>query len=225
MTPVRRIAIALAVLIVVLLVGSQLLLPGLAERRVRDDLRSAGQVRDVEVRAFPALKLLVGRADRVDVRIGESRAGTGRLSDLIADAEGVETLDARIEVLRLGALVLRDVRLDKEGDRLDGRATLTREALQAAVPAGLGFRPVAAGDGQLLFEATAGLLGVQARIRARLAAQDGALVIAPEGIPFGGLATLTVFRDPRIAMTSVGATEGPGGYALTTQGRLREPAG
>lgn len=221
MTPVRRIAIAAAGVIVVVLAGSQLLLPGLAERRVRDDLRSAGQVKDVQVRAFPALKLLAGRADRVDVRIGESRAGTGRLSDLIADAEGVGELDARIEVLRLGALVLRDVRLEKEGDRLDGRATLTRDALRAALPAGLGFKPVAAGEGQLLFEATAGLFGVQARIRARLSAQNGALVIAPEGIPFGGLATLTVFSDPRIVMTSVGATEGPEGYALTTQGRLK----
>jgi len=207
--------------VLVLLAASQLVLPGLAERRIADDLRATGPVQDVEVRAFPALKLLAGNADRVEIRLGETRAGTGRISDLVADADGVAELDARIASLRLGSLLLRDVSLTKRGDRLDARAALTREALQAALPPGVGFRPVSAGDGQLLFEATAGLFGVRATVRARLSAQRGALVIAPEGL-LSGIATLTVFRDPRIAVTGVGATELPDGYALTVQGRLAD---
>lgn len=207
-------------MILALLAGSQLLLPGLAERRIADELRATGRVERVSVKAFPALKLLARRADRVEVTLGEARARTGRLSDLIAEADGVEELDARVGVLRLGPLLLREARLVKRGDALDGTARLSRADLQAALPAQVGFRPLPTDGGDLLFEATAGLFGLQATVRARLSARDGALIIAPEGLPFGGLATLTVFRDPRIAVTGVGATETGDGYALTARGRL-----
>lgn len=217
---IARLALIAVVVVLALLAGAQLWLPVLAERRIADELRGTGDVERVGVRAFPALKLLAGRADRVEIRLGEARSAPGRLSELLTDASGAEELAARIDRLRLGALVLRDVRLDKRGEALDAAATLTRADLRSAVPAQVGLRPVQAGDGDLLFEVTAGLFGIQATVRARLSARDGALVIAPEGLPLGGLATLTVFRDPRVAVTGVGATETGDGYALTARGRL-----
>lgn len=217
---IARLALIAVVVLVVLLAGTQLLLPRLAERRIAAELRATGEVERVDVRAFPALELLARRADRVEIRLGDARATTGRVSDLIAEASGVEELDARVGVLRLGRLVLRDVRLDKRGAALLGAATLTDADLRSALPAQVGFRPVEADGDELLFEATAGLFGIRATVRARLSARDGALVIAPEGLPFGGLATLTVFRDPRIAVTGVGATEIGDGYALTARGRV-----
>jgi hypothetical protein len=51
-------------------------------------------------------------------------------------------------------------------------------------------------------------------------ASEGAITVAPENIPFGALATFTVFEDPRVRVTSVGATTRPGGYGLTAAGRL-----
>ena len=61
--------------------------------------------------------------------------------------------------------------------------------------------------------------------RARLTARDGALVVAPEGL-LGGLGSLTLFRDSRVQITSVGARPGPNGFTLTATGRLvgRQPA-
>ena len=217
----RRIALALLGLVLLVLLGAQLLLPGLAERRLREELAARGDVRSVDVRALPALTLLAGRADRVDVRFGAMRAGPADLGALIERTTGAERVDARADTLQAGGFSLRDVVLLKRGDALEGRAVLSDAALGAALPPGVGFTPVPSADGQLVLEATAGLLGVQTTVRARLSAQGGALVVAPDGL-LGGLATLTVFRDPRVAVTGVGAQRTADGYALTATGR---PAG
>lgn len=215
-----RVAAPILLVLVLVLAGSQVVLPRLAERRLKGDLADIGEVREVRVSAFPALKLLAERADRVEVVLGPTQAGTGDIGDLVDRARDTDELDARVASMRLGRLALRDLRLRKRGDALEGEAGLTLDALRAAVPPGIGFKPVDEGDGQLVLEATAGLLGINAKVRARLSARDGALVVAPEGIPFGGLATLTVFSDPRIAVTEVGARRTADGYALTARGRL-----
>ena len=213
----RLLLIAVAAIAVVLVVA-QIALPRIAEHRLKGELRSSGEVQRVSVRALPALKLLAEHADRVEVRLGAITAGPNRLGELIDRTRGAEQLEARATSLQVGRFALRDLRLVKNGGALTGQAVLSDAALRAALPPAVGFRPVASGDGQLVLEATAGVLGVRARIRARLSALDGALVVAPEGIPFGGLATLTVFRDPRVVVTGVGARRTPDGYALTATG-------
>jgi len=215
---VRRIALAGAGLLVVLLVAAQLVLPGVAERQLNEDLRALGEVRSVAVEAFPAVKLLAQRADRVEVRLGAGRAGRSRIGELIERTKGTDELDARVESLQVGGFALRDLRLTKDGDQLTGEAALSDAALRAALPAGLSFRPLDSGDGDLVLEVTAGLLGLQATVPARLSAQGGALIVAPEGIPFGGLATLTVFRDPRVRVTGVAARRTGDGYVVTATG-------
>jgi hypothetical protein len=55
--------------------------------------------------------------------------------------------------------------------------------------------------------------------RARLTAQDGALVVAPEGL-LGSLGALTLFRDSRVQVTEVGSRSGPDGFTLTAAGRV-----
>jgi hypothetical protein len=218
---VLGIALVVAVLLVVAIAAAQFVLPRIAEQRLAGHLRSAGEVQRVTVRARPALKLLADRADRVEVRMGDAHAGGGDLGDMLVLTEGTDELDARVETVRLGPLVLTDLRMAKRGAELAGRAEMTESAISAALPPTTGLRPVASGGGELVLSASAGLLGVGASIRARLFARDGALVIAPE-IPFGRLASLTVFRDPRIEVTGVGAQETPQGYALTATARLSD---
>lgn len=213
---VRRLALIAPAVLLLALVASQFALPPLAERDLRSELAATGDVREVEVRAFPALTLLADRADEVRVRIGAARSGTGELGDLLDSTRRTDRLDARADSLALGPLALRDLRLTKSGKRLQGRARLAG----AALPDALGFRPVPSEDGQLVLEGTGGLLG---GVRARLSARDGALVVAPDGL-LGGLASLTVFSDPRIEMTSVGARQGADGYTITASGRLRDSA-
>ena len=216
----RLLAAGIAVFSVALLAAAQLALPELAERRLRGDLEPSGQVRRVDVSAFPALSLLAGRADRVEVELGEVRAGQGELADMLARTAYTGELAARAAVLRVGPFIARDARLDKQGRRLRGRVSVTEAELAAALPVEVGLRPVASDGGELVLEATAGVLGRQITVRARLSAREGALVIAPEGL-LGGFATLTVFSDPRVRVRSVGAETSPAGFTLTAEGVVR----
>src|SRR5262245_51715621 len=114
-----RAALVLAVLV---LVGSQILLPRIAARRLAEELSSSGDVDHVRVRAMPAIKLLFDRADAVEIRMTEARAGTGRLADLLDEARGAERLDARLARARLGPLTARDLRITKHGDEVRAQA-------------------------------------------------------------------------------------------------------
>lgn len=212
----KWLALGLAV-IVVLLVVAQLTLPRLAERHVREELRrEGGTVASVEVKAFPAVKLLFRHADEVRAHLTSAQlAGAGDVAAELRRANGVGHLEVRVDRMALGPLRLRDLRLTKRGDRLHGEAAVTREDLARAMPAQVGLEPVAAGDGTLVLKATAGPFTV----RARLSARDGALVIAPDGL-LGGFASLTVFNDPRLPVTGVGARMRPDGYTFTADGRL-----
>lgn len=214
----RRIAFA-AVVLVLAFVAGQLFLPSMAERRLRDELADTGTVERVEVHAFPALKILFHRADRVVVRMGEATAQLGRFAELLASADATGELDATATSMKVGPLLVRDLRLRKDGDRIDGESVVTSADLAAALPANVGLRPVASEDGSLVLEASAGFFGAEVALRARLSAVDGELVISADG-PLGGLASLTVFSDPRVQVTSVGATQRPDGYTFTAAARL-----
>lgn len=202
-----------------LLVASQLVLPGIAERRLRERLERVGTVTGVDVDAFPALTLLWDRADRVDVRMSDSTARRTRLADLLDRTRRAGEVDARVERVRIGLLSLRDLRLRKRGDALRAQASVDEADLRAALPDGLDVRPVAAGGGQLVFEGTARLLGRRLRARAVVTAHGGRLLLSP-AVPFGGLLTVTVFQDRRIAVDDVGARARRGGFTLTASATL-----
>lgn len=214
--PGRRIAVAAAALVAAALVAAQVLLPGAAERNLREELAATGDVRRVEVGAFPAVKLLFGRADRVEVEMGQARAATSRLADLISRTRRTGELDARVATVQIGPLLVRDVRLDKRDGDLRGEAAVTDADLTGALPVALAARPLEAGPDGLVLAVQAGPLTG----RARVAAQDGAVVVAPDGL-LGALGGLTVFADPRVDVRAVGARERPDGFVLTAQARLR----
>ncbi len=221
LTPRARIAVAAVAAVAVLLLVSQLVLPGVAERRLRDRLQRNGTVERVDVRAFPALQLLWGRADRVVVRMREGRAGAGRFADLLADTRDAERVDAVVRGARILTLRVRELRLRKRGRTLEGSATVTDADLRAALPPGFDARPIASRAGVLVFEGSAALLGRRLRGQVVVAARDGNVVLAPN-VVFGGFLTLTVFRDPRIEALAVGARPRRDGFVLTARARLRE---
>lgn len=211
-----RAALALIGLAVAALVGGQLALPRVAERRITSDLAESGKVKRVEVEAVPALKLLFKRADRVEVEMTEVRAGTtGRLVELLRRTRATKELDARADLVSLGPLRLHAAMLTKDGDRLRGEATVSEAELAAALPSQLRLQPVEDPSGELVLEGAIGPISA----RARLTARDGALVVAPEGL-FGGLGSLTLFKDSRVEVSEVGSRTGPDGFTLTAAGRL-----
>src|SRR3954469_4641871 len=99
----RGALLAVAGVVVVVLIAAQFLLPGVAARRLRDDLDRHGSDVRVHVEALPAIKLLWHRADRVTVRVGHlasGRPGSGQsLPDLLASTKAADRLDVRVAVL------------------------------------------------------------------------------------------------------------------------------
>jgi hypothetical protein len=214
----RRIVIAAAALGVVLLVLviSQLVLPGIAADSLRDRLSKSGKVIDVEVSAFPAIELLWHQADKVVVRMASYHSNPGHLSSLLDEAKDAGTIDASANQLNAGFVTLQNARLKKRGNELTGTATVDAAALRSAIPGVQSLQPVASGNGQLTFQGT--VLGVTAD--ATLSAQDGKLVVQPD-IPLLSILTLTVFNDPHVYVEGVAATDAPGGFALSARARLQ----
>jgi hypothetical protein len=216
----RRIAVLVTLgVIVLLLVVAQLVLPGIAAQRLHDRIARSGEDVHVSVSAFPAIELLWHQADKVVIHVGRYRSSPGNLGGLLSQAGDVGTLDATAGELDTGLLTLRNATLIKSGSQLTGTATVTEADLRTAVPFLDSVQPVASGNGQLTLRGTATLLGVSATVDATVAAQDGKLVVAPD-VPFGGLATVTVFDNPHVAVQSVSAQPSAGGFTATAQARV-----
>lgn len=205
--------LAAAAVVVVLLIVAQLVLPGIAAQRLRTQLARSGQVREVHVSAFPAVKLLWHRADRVVIRLGDYQVPPAALRQRLGQVTDTGSLDISATRVTLGLLTFQDVALTKRGNRLSAHATVAENDLRAAVPFLTSVTPVASPAGQLVLRGTATVLGLSASVDAVVAARDGNIVVAPD-VPFGGLATVTVFSDPHVAVTSVGASPAPGGFVV-----------
>jgi hypothetical protein len=210
----RLIGLAVAGVVLLVLIVLQFVLPGVAEQELRDQLSQSGTVLSVKVSAFPAIKLLWHHADSVVIRMGRYQSGTGPLGDRLGQTAGVGKLDASVEEFRSGALTLRSATMTKRGNELTGSATVLNADLRAAVPFLNDVQPIASGDGRLTLRGRASLLGLNATVDATVSALNGALVVAPN-VPFGGIATITLFNDPHVQVQSVGAAAVPGGFRVS----------
>ena len=217
----RRIAVlATAGVVLLVLVLAQLFLPGIAAQRLRDDLEKSGTVLEVKVSAFPAIQLLWHQADSVVVRMGRYRSGVSHLGSTLAGAGDAGTIDASAQQLEVGPLTLLGGTLRKRGSELTGAATVTEADLRSAVFFLDNVEPIASENGRLTLRGTASFLGLTATVDATVAAQNGALVVAPD-VPFGGIATLTLFSNPHVDVQSVSATTVPGGFRITAAGKVQ----
>jgi hypothetical protein len=215
----RLIALAVAGVVLALLIVAQRVLPGIAADRLREQLAGSGTVLEVKVSALPAIKLLWHRADQVVVRMGRYRSGASNLGGTLAQTADVGTLDASAAEVDSGALTLRNATLHKRGNELTAAATVTEADLRAAVPFLEGVRPVASSEGRLTLRGTASLLGLRASVDATVAAENGALVVVPD-VPFGGIATITLFDNPHVRVQSVAAVALPGAFRISARATL-----
>jgi hypothetical protein len=206
--------------IVVLLAVAQLVLPGIAAQTLRNRLARSGTVQQVTVDAFPAIELLWHQADRVVVRMRTYHSNPGALSRTLGEVGNTGSLDASAQVLDTGLLTLRNATLSKRGDELRAAATITDADLRSSIPVLDSVTPVGSSGGQITLQGTATVLGVTATVDVTVGAHGGALVAAPD-VPFGGLATITLFSNPRIAVQGVTATPVSGGFQLGATAALR----
>jgi hypothetical protein len=194
-----RVGLWLAGILVVALVASQLLLPVLAARVMRQRVGRYGPVLSASIHAFPALELLWGQAGSASVRTGPLRLNQAQATDLLWSARGVDSLDVFSSSLEVGNLRLSEVHVIKRGAGVRVLATLTEADLSAALPAGVQVQGLSGGgDGQLEVRVGGELFGVRASVVAVVAPSEGKLVAEPRGLSFGGLARITLFSDPHV---------------------------
>jgi len=219
-----RAALALGA-VIVLLIGllglAQAILPGIAASRLRDSLARSGEGVHVSVSAFPAVKLLFGRADSVSVRIHRlDTGGQGRLGDLLARTRSADRVQAGVGQLFSHGLELDGVSLEKVHARISAQATITRGALARALPVGLSLVTSRESSRAFALTATAQVLGQTLSATALVQASDGRLELRPE-LPLLSFLDITLFADPRVAVDSIGAGGGGGSYTFSATGHLR----
>ena len=229
----RRLAVALALLAAIAIGVGQLALPAIATRHLGGKLAAHGDVKLVQISAFPAIELLWGDADSVLVRMGSysvaptsgaaGAAGGGapattptrRIGTFLASTAATGRLDASAGTVRAGRLVIEDASLTKRGDRLSASGLITEQALRAALPPAFTLAPVSAANSQLVFRGGVRILGQELSVQARLRARGGALVVQPNVLGvFPSFLSLTVFRDPRVDVLTVTARRTGGGWRV-----------
>lgn len=219
----KRVALVVSATVVVVLVLAQFILPAIAARIARDQIGKYGTVRSVRVRAFPAVELLWGHAQSATVQAGELRMSDSQFDGLLPRMRGIEKIDISADSFQLGPWRVRDMRAEKRGEEFEMHGRLTQADLQSALPAGVAANVVGSSEGGVEVRVGGSLFGVGASILARLSAQDGKLVAQPQGLPFAGLARITLFSDPRLAIQSfdLSAAQSEESYALTLRAKLR----
>lgn len=217
----RPVLVGAAGLVIAVLVASQFLLPAVIERRIADDLEQFGPRPQVDVSAFPALKLLLGQADRIEIDAPAARVDSTALLDELTGTGDVDKVEARIGQLQIGLLNLSEVRIGKDGDDVGATATITLSELQASLSQLANLRVVTEAGDAIVLEGQLTVFGRTVRGRARVRADDGKLVVGLEGLPLG---QITLVDDERARVTGVAAREVPGGYRLSIEAVLSRTA-
>ena len=216
----RRLAVLGVVLLVIVVLGvAQLLLPGIAARRIRSQLGRYGQVQSVSVSAFPAVELLWHHADSVTIRLSSFDSDTAALAGRLDQLSDVGTLHADVARVTVGLLTVRVARLVKHGSSLVATARVTDADLRGVLPVLRTVTPVASSAGQLILRGTADLFGAAVSVDFSVRVAGGAIVVAPD-VPFGGAVTVTAFSDPAVRVTSVSAAAVSGGFTVRATGTL-----
>jgi hypothetical protein len=160
--------------------------------------------------AEPPLADVLGKAAE------QAQLTNGDLGALLERVARTDRLDERLPTLTRRDVTLRDVVLHKDGARASAEATLDLKEVAEYLPQGLDlhYDPKAGGDG-IVFRGSTTLLGVRVPITARALAEDGAVVVSPEGLPIG---KTTLFSDPRVRVERLSAKPVRGGLRVRVDG-------
>jgi hypothetical protein len=215
-----RIAAIVAAVLLALVVLAQIALPRFAASRISSRVGRYGHVEHVSVSAFPAIELLWGDADSVEVKAGSLALAPGQAASLLWEGRGVDRIDIGASSVRIGSLALTDAVLRKRGSRLSARAHASGAAVQAALGPGVGVRLLGSEGGRVRVAATGSLFGVGATVAAVAESEGGKLVVHPEGLLLEGF-RLTLFHDPHLQVIGVAARQDHTGYVLGMTALLR----
>ena len=211
--------------VLVVLGLAQVFLPKIAASKISSRIGKYGTVERVHVSAWPAIELLWGDADTVEVHASRLRVTPSQTAKLLAEAHGIADLDLSSLSAREGSLALSDVSLHKHARTLSAHAFVTQADVKAALPEGFDVELLRSSEGQVEVRASGGLFGIGASVNAVAEAADGKLVVHPRGLLVEAL-KLTLFSDPRVYIERVEAHAASGaggvaGYQLAIGASLR----
>ncbi|HYH58910.1 MAG TPA: hypothetical protein VD790_06780 [Thermoleophilaceae bacterium] len=195
---IRLLALGVAAFVVLVAVAAHFALPPYLEGRVEERLEEGGGVADVELRAVPALRLLAGHGDRIEV------TGSGLEFDLEdADEDPFERLNKFDEVeidledVEAGPFETSTFRLEGLGDsRYRIEVDATASVAEIGRVAGEQFGPLGGLIGGLAGGAVPfSNAPVPIRLEGELEAQDGDVQMTSgdadvAGLPAGPVARL-----------------------------------
>ncbi|MDI6909208.1 hypothetical protein [Nocardioides sp.] len=214
----RRLAAAAAATLAVAALASQLVIPSVAEDRLRDRLATVGAVSNVDVSATPAVKMLFGSVDRAAVEMYDvSLDGAADLDpEMIARLDGVQEVDARIDRLRAGPIDVDEVRLIKDGDSLEASGDLDLNALKGLIP---GVK-VSVKGGSILLDLSESGLPLPFPVQLEIVAEDGAVVARPLGAAAAMLPAQPLLERPELSVQDLRAEVEDGRLTVAADARL-----
>jgi hypothetical protein len=193
-----RWVIAAAAVLVVVLVGTQLLMPPIIEKQVEDRLTKQGGSAHASVSAFPALRLFFHDGDKLDVRAEEVRIPTANLQSAgFKDLDKFDEVDLELTNSIVGPFTASLVTIERpEGESLYTfafRGTTTVNQLSDFALATLPPALTALVGGLVDRTSRVGEGHIPVRLDATLRSEDGTAQLVRgrgtvAGIPMGPLA-------------------------------------
>jgi hypothetical protein len=114
----RRLVIVAVAVVVVLFVAAQLVLPSYLEHRVEKRLAKQGGSAEVQLAAFPALRLLFAEGSSLRVRAhGMTTAVGPPQGRTFEQLDGFDRVDVQVDDSRAGPFRITRFRLERNGDR------------------------------------------------------------------------------------------------------------
>lgn len=218
--PIKRIVAGVVALVIALLLASQLILPRVAERRIRSKLSESGVAARVKVSTFPAAKLLLGRVDSAVVTVDSAQITREKVAGLVAATRDIDALNVVAPSMQVAGIALTDVTLRKRGSVITTSATTGRADLLALLPPGSRLARVRPRDGGIELDGSITVLGASVSGPGQLRPSDGALVFTTPALPVIGPTTLTVFTDPRVKIDRISVRTVPPGLRFSAGGRV-----
>jgi hypothetical protein len=112
---VPRWAIVVTAVVVVALVASQLLVPGIAERQTEDRLEAGGGTASVSLSAFPALRLFFDDGSRFEARGSGLDVDLNQRVDVLSRLDGFSEVDVLLDDLIAGPLEVSSFQHTRDG--------------------------------------------------------------------------------------------------------------
>jgi hypothetical protein len=126
----RRTAIVtVAVILAVLALGSQIAIPAYVSSNVEDRLTQNGGTAHVEIHATPALKLIGGKGDRIEIHASDLRLDLPTESSGVFDhLDGFDEVDVELVRVRTGPFTVEHFALERSEGQDAYRMTMQAQS-------------------------------------------------------------------------------------------------